>query len=187
MAYSLVDNRIGTPDLSSVIVSGAIGTPGTTALPSAVLEAQLGEIRDGFDTTNGYGKFIFLKVPVSTTVTVGLLYQWDKNYTIAVVPVAGTSKNTAVPVAAAINTVSSNSSAVQYTWFQIQGQAVVLKTAVAAAPSVPVYISATAGRIKFVSSTGQAILGARTANTTTVTSTTSSVLVYLNQSSLPGA
>lgn len=187
MAYSLIDNRIGTPDLTSVIVSGAIGTPGTGVLPSSVLEAQLGEIRDGFDTTNGYGKFIFLKVPTSTTVTTGLLYQWDKNYTIVVVPVGGTSKNTGVAVVAAVNTVSSNTTSVQYTWFQIQGQAVVLKTAVTVSPQSAVYISATAGRVKVLSSAGQQILGARTANSTTVTSTTSTVLVYLNQSSLEGA
>lgn len=187
MAYTFTDNVIGVPDLNTVIVSGGVGTPGIAGLPSVTTEQTLGEIREGFDATLGRGKFIFLKVPVSTTVTVGLLYQWDKNYTIVVVPVKGTAQKTGVAVAAALNTVASNASSVQYTWFQVQGQATVLKTAVAVVPQSAVYISGTAGRVYVTSSAGGQILGARSQNTATVSAAVSSVAVYLNFSSLEGA
>lgn len=187
MTYSLTEPRLGVPDLTSVIVASNIGTPGTGALPSAVLEAQLGEMTEGYDSTFGKGKFIFLRVAVSTAVTTGLLYQYDKNYQVTVVPVGSTSKNTAAPICAAINTVASNASAVQYTWFLIQGTTPVLKTAVAAAPQSPIYMSATAGRFKVLSSAGMSILGARTNNSATVSAGVSTVPVVLTFSALEGA
>lgn len=188
MTYANTDNKIGVPDITSVITSGNLGTPGVGGLPSVTTEVQLGEIVDAFDSANGCkGKFIMLKVPVSTTVTPGLLYQYDKNYTVTLVPVGATSKNTAASVVAAVNTVASNASSVQYTWFCIQGSVAVLKTAVAVSPSSPVYMSATAGRIKVLSSAGMSILGARTNNTATVSAAVSSVPVILTFSALEGA
>lgn len=187
MSYKLADTQIGIPDLSTVALAGAVGAPwdGTTNdLPSAQTAAMLGMQVQGFDSTLGFGRFVLLAVPTSTAVTIGLLYQWDKNYRVVLVPAGGTSKNTGVSVACAINTVSSNASTVQYTWFQVQGTASVLKTAVAIAPQTPMFISATAGRVKAVASAGQGIIGARSANTATVTSTTSAVNVYLNFSAL---
>lgn len=191
MAYAFIDNRIGCPDVTTVAAAGSLGAPwvGTTSpLPSVPTEARLGEEREAFDSTLGQGTFILLAVPVSTTVTVGALYQWDKSYTIVIVPVAGTSKNTGVAVAVAYTAVTSNASSIQYAWFLKRGIVAVLKTAVTASPQAAVYISATAGRIKFVSSTGQQILGARTQNTATITTTTSTVNVYFSgASSLEGA
>lgn len=188
MTYSSIEKTMGTPDLSSVIVSGAVGTPGISGLPSVTMDTQLGTIVNGRDATLGDGEFIFLKVPVSTTVTAGLLYQWDKNYTVTVVPVSATSKNTGVSVAAAVNSVSSNASSVQYTWFQISGQATVLKTAVAIAPQSKIYMTvATAGRIYATVSAGAQILGARSGNTATISAGVSSVTVFLNRSAIEGA
>lgn len=187
MAYTFTDVQMGVPDINSVIVSPAVGTPGIGALPSVTMEAALGEVREGFDATLGRAKFMFLKVPTSTTVTTGLLYQFDKLYTIVVVPAGSTSLKTGVSVVAAVNTVASNASAVQYTWFLIQGTTAVLKTAVAVAAQSALYMSATAGRFYVTSSAGKQILNARTQNTSTVTSTTSSVNVFLNYSCLEGA
>lgn len=188
MAYSMVSPVIGVPDVANVATAAGLGDPaGITSLPSVILEAKLGEIRDAQDATLGNAKFIYLAVPTSTTITVGLLYQWDKNYKVVLVPAGGTSKNTGVAVAVAYTAVTSNASSVQYAWFLIQGQVAVLKTAVAVAPQSPVYISATAGRVKVLSSAGQTILGARSQNAATVTSTTSTVTVYLNFSALEGA
>lgn len=190
MAYAYADNKIGVPDITTVAASGALGAPwtGTTNdLPSVVTAGQLGQTVDAWDaTTFGMGKFILLAVPTSTTVTVGLLYQWDKNYNVVLVPAGGTSKNTGVAVSVANTAVTSSSTLVQYAWFLIQGQISVLKTAVSANPQVPVYISATAGRIKVLSSAGQQILGARTQNTATVSAGQSTVNVYFNFSSLEG-
>lgn len=183
MTYQLADARIGFPDITTVTTIA----PGVANLPGAVLAPQLGTIVEGFDRSNGYGKFIWLKVPTSTAVTAGLLYQWDKNYTITVIPAKSTSQKTGVAVAAAVNTVASNSSSAQYTWFQVQGTATVLKTAVTVSPQSALYMSATAGRVYVTASAGGQLLGARTQNTATVTSTTSSVLVYLNHTSIEGA
>jgi hypothetical protein len=189
MAYMNADNKMGVPDVTTVAAASALGAPwvGTAnALPSVPVEVKLGTIMIAQDNTLGEAQFILLAVPASTTVTVGLLYQWDKNYTVTLVPANGTSKNTGVAVALAYTAVSSSSS-VQYAWFLVRGQASVLKTAVAIAPQSGVYVSTTAGRIKVVASAGMQILGARTQNTATVTSTTSTVNVYFNFSAIEGA
>lgn len=191
MAYQSSSNIIGVPDVTVVATSGALGAPWistTNDLPSVVTAAQLGQKIDAYDTTAlGWGKFILLAVPTSTTITVGLLYQFDKNYTVVLVPVASTSKNTGVAVAVAYTAVTSNANSVQYAWFLIEGQVPVLKTAVACSPQSAVYVSSTAGRVKFVSSAGQQILGARTQNTATISSGASTVNIYFNGSMVEGA
>lgn len=190
MAYSNAGLQIGVPDVAAVAASGALGAPwvGTTnVLPSVPVEVKVGSILTAQDNTLGEARFILLAVPVSTAITVGLLYQWDKNYTVVLVPASGTSKNTGVPVACAYTAVTSNATSIQYAWFLIQGQVAVLKTAVACSPQSSVYISTTAGRVKFVSSAGMTILGARTQNTATVSSGFSTVNVYLNYSAIEGA
>lgn len=190
MAYSYIDNKIGIPDATTVSTAGVFAAPWvstTNVLPSVTLGYHLGEVREFFDTTLGEAQFILLAVPTSTAVTIGLLYQWDKNYTVVVVPAGSTSKNTGVSVAVAYTTVSSNATSVQYAWFLISGQVAVLKTAVVAPPQSGIYMSATAGRVYFTASAGKQIEGARTQNTATITTTTSTVNVYFNFSNVEGA
>jgi hypothetical protein len=179
--------KIGATDISTVVIAGGVGTPGVGQLPSVTTEAQLGEIVTAWDGTYGSAEFILLKVPAALAVPLGTLVQWDKAYTVAVVPVAGTSKQTGVSVALAYTAIAANATLAQYAWFVIQGIAPVLKTAVTIPAQSPLYISATAGRVKLIASTGQILIGARSANTASVTTTTSTVLVYLNRSALPGA
>lgn len=187
MTYTLSSPTIGVPGITTV-ASDTLGGPGNnalTGLPSVTFEAQLGQVVDAWDAANNWaGKFIFLKVPVSTTITVGLLYQWDKNYQTTLVPVVSTSKNTGVAVAVAYTAVTSNATLVQYAWFLIQGTVATLKTAVTVPPQSNIYISATAGRVKILTSAGAGIIGARSNNATTVTSTTSTVNVYYNFSAI---
>jgi hypothetical protein len=76
--------------------------------------------------------------------------------------------------------------AAQYGWYQITGNAVVKKTAVAVTPTVPVMLSATGGRVKVLTSAGFMIVGARSANLTTVTSTTSTVVVTISRPHIQG-
>lgn len=190
MAYSNAGLQIGVPDVANVSSSGALGAPWvstTNVLPSVPVEVKLGTRLTAQDNTLGEATFILLAVPVSTTITVGLLYQWDKNYTVVVVPIGSTSKNTGVAVACAYTAVTSNASSVQYAWFLIQGQVAILKTAVSCSPQSAVYMSSTAGRVKFVSSAGMTVLGARTQNTATQSAGVSTVNIYLNNSSLEGA
>ncbi|NBW10905.1 MAG: hypothetical protein EBR82_23035 [Caulobacteraceae bacterium] len=181
MTYTFASNTIGAIDVTTTTTIA----PGVSNLPSTVLEAQLGEIRTAWDPTYGYGEFIYLKIPASTAITANLVYQWTAGYAVAALPVLATSKNTGHQVAVAPAAVASSTS-VQYGWFQIQGQTPVLKTAVTVSPDSVVYASGTAGRIKVLTSAGGQITGMRTANAATVTSTTSTVLCYLNRPAMQG-
>lgn len=183
MAYQFASQVLGAGNISDVVTIA----PGITNLPGNVLEPQLGEIRQAWDTTYGGGEFIYLKIPTSTAITAGLLYQWSgPSYTVAVLPVLATSKNTGHQVAVAPVAVASNATLAQYGWFQISGLALVYKTAVAGTPDAVVYASATAGRIKLLTSAGGQITGMRTATLATATSTTSTVLCYLNRPAMQG-
>ncbi len=182
MAYQFSDAVLGAINVTGYTTVA----PGNANLPNALYEPQLGEIRKGWDTTLGAAEFIYLKVPTSTAITAGLLYQWTAGYVATVLPVLSTSKNTGYKLAAAVATLASDATNVNYGWFQIQGQATVLKTAVQVLPNVLVYSSATAGRIKVLTSAGGQITGMRTANATTVTSTTSTVTCFLDRPSIQG-
>ena len=121
-------------------------------------------------------------MPTSTAVTAGLLYYWTpSDYKIVIVPASVSTTVSGTPIAVAVNAVTSQSGYVQYTWFQITGRCTALKTAVQVLPNVPLYVSATAGRVKVLLSTFRAILGARSANATTITSTTSTVAIYISR------
>ena len=189
MSYTQTSPIIGAPDVTAVVLSGALGDPASiNQLPSVTMEAKLGTVITAQDISNSWeGEFIYLAVPVNTAITVGLLYQFDKAYNVVVVPAGSTSKNTGVAVVVAYNTVASNASTVQYTWFLRRGTAPTLKTAVAVSPQSAIYMSATAGRFYVTSSAGKQILGARTQNTATISAAVSSVNVYFNPSSIEGA
>jgi len=185
MAYEFSSNVIGATGIGVYTTTA----PGIAGLPSTSLEPQLGEIRSGWDSTLGWGEFIYLKIPVSTAITANLLYQWSGNYTVAVLPVLATSKNTGHQVAVAVASLTSDSANVNYGWFQISGLGTVLKTAVQSLPDAKVYASATAGRVKMLTSAGGEITGMRTAFTSgtgTVTSTTSTITVYMSRPALQG-
>ncbi|MFO1183573.1 MAG: hypothetical protein U1E56_02145 [Bauldia sp.] len=133
----------------------------------------LGTIVRGVDSVNGEGEYIYLLGVASTLV--GSLVRWNAS-TFQTTLLTNTA-NQAVPVAVAMSANGASS----YGWYQIAGNAVLKKTAVTVTPTVPIYISATAGRVKVVASAGLQILGARTANLATVTSTTSTITVTLNR------
>lgn len=135
----------------------------------------LGQLCRGTDPTYGQGEFIYLLGVASTTVGDVVKYN-ATTYQTALITVAN-SKNKGESVAVAM----SANVASQYGWYQISGNAVVKKTGVAVTPQVPVFISATTGRIKVLASAGQQILGAQTANLTTVVTTTSTVVVTINR------
>lgn len=181
MAYTFSSPRLGAVDVT-VLTSTA---PGIAILPSTGYEPQLGEICTAWDTSLGSAEFIYLKIPASTTLAAGNLVTWTAGYTAAILPALATSKNTLSPIAVAPVAVASSTS-IQYGWFQIQGQATVLKTAVQVLPNVVIYASGTTGRFKVLTSAGGQILGARTFNAATVTSTTSTVPVYLNRPTMQG-
>lgn len=205
--WAFLDAIIGMLDIGLVSTdppgpgpsSTGLQNVATSVLPRPVFEPQLGQIVRGWEPSLGFGEFIYLAVPLSTAIPLGTLVSWDfsatapNQYSAVAVPVKGTSQKTGAPVAVCIastsqnsgNGITSNASSAQYAWFQLGGATQVLKTAVQVAPvsteqGAGVYVSGTAGRIYVTTSAGGQILGARLANTATVTSTSSCVLVYLN-------
>jgi hypothetical protein len=66
-------------------------------------------------------------------------------------------------------------------WYQIAGNAVIKKTAVAVTPQVTLFLSATAGRVKVVASAGMQLVAARSANLSTIAAAVSTVTVTINR------
>lgn len=142
---------------------------------STVQNHVLGTIVRATDPTYGEGEFIYLLGVASTEV--GGLVKYDATTHQTTLITVSNGKNKGLPVAVAMAaTVAS-----EYGWYQITGNAVMKKTSVAVTPQVPIFISATTGRIKVLASAGQQILGATTANLTTVVTTTSTVVVTINR------
>ncbi len=135
----------------------------------------LGTMVDATSATYGRGEFIYL-LGVGSTVVGSLVKYNATTYQTALLDVSN-GKNKGVPVAVAM----SANVASAYGWYQVSGNAVIKKTSVAATPQVPIFISGTAGRLKVLASAGQQILGAQTANLTTVVTTTSTVVVTINR------
>lgn len=128
----------------------------------------------GVDPTYGHGEFIYLLGVASTEV--GSMVVWNTTTFQTSLITATGWKNKGTPVAIAM----SANGASAYGWYQTRGNAVVKKTGVAVNPGVAIYSSATAGRVKVLASAGQQIVGATTANLTTVVTTTSTVVVTIN-------
>jgi hypothetical protein len=167
-----VENRLGIQPI-------AFTNPASTLLQSGQSpffnqEHPLGTIVRAYDSVLGEGEFIYLLGVVNTVV--GLLYTWDISTFQTTVLAVTANLNQPVAVAMSANVAG------QYGWYQISGMATVLKTAVQVTPApLKVYISGTAGRVFVTSTSGREIMGARTANVATVTSTTSTVLVHMSR------
>jgi hypothetical protein len=134
---------------------------------------KLGTIIRAHSDTYGEGEFIYLLGVASTVVGSIVKYNATSYLTVLLVNTAGQ----AVPLAVAM----SANVASQYGWYQISGLAVIKKTSVAVTPQVKLYISATAGRVKVIASAGLEILNCRTANLTTIVTTTSTVTALINR------
>jgi hypothetical protein len=175
MAYSFTENRIGYLPIASTD-AGVTMPNGTSAIPTP--PATLGQVARAVDPTYGAGEFILL-VGVASTV-VGSLVSY--NATTYQTTLSANTANLVGPVAVAMSACTAG----LFGWYQIEGLAVVKKTAVAVAPQVAMFQSATAGRIMATVASGKQILGARSANLASVTSTTSTVIVMINRPSKQG-
>lgn len=141
MAYSYVDSRIMPKQSIASIVST------TAAVP-------VGTIVRAKDPTLGEGEFIYL--PTTASITQYNLVSYRQTASGAytnVRSVSGTGSGQAVAVAQATGQASC------FGWFQISGTSPVLKTAVIISANKPAYVSATAGRVKQIASTGRGIIG----------------------------
>lgn len=170
MAYSFVEPFTGLLQIANTD-SGATMANGTSAIPT--LPATLGMTARAFDPTYGEGEFILLVGVASTAV--GSLVSF--NATTYQTALSADTANLAGPVAVAM----SACTAALFGWYQIGGLAVIKKTAVQVTAQVAVYQSATTGQIMPTQVNGKQILGARSANLATVTSTTSTLIVSINR------
>lgn len=194
---------LGSVDLSQVITAGALGAPYTSStsspLPSVPMEQMLGQIVGAYSpnpatsTENGWAEFVWLAVPTSTAITPNLMYRWNAaTFQVVIVPTAvSSSALSGAPVAVAVNTVASNATSVQYTWFQVTGRCQVLKSISGTQnlqPDKPLYVSGvTAGRVRGTASIFRTLIGMRSANLATVATATSTVAAYLWRPSIgPG-
>lgn len=148
---------------------------------SSVKNHPLGKIVKAYDSTTsgqGEGEFIYLLGAANTLA--GLVYSY--NATTFQTTVLPSTANLGTPIAIAM----SANVASQYGWYQIEGNAVVLKSAVQVLGQAKVYISGTSGRLMPTSASGKQILGAKFANLASVTSTTSTVNVLISRPTTQG-
>lgn len=138
----------------------------------------LGKIMRAKHDTQGEGEFIYLLGVASTVIGSLVKYNATTFQTVLVTNTA--NQNVPVGIAMSANVAS------QYGWYQIEGYALILKTTVSVNPQVALYVSGTAGRAKVIASAGLQILNCRTANLTTVVTTTSTVAVMINRPFLQG-
>lgn len=147
---------------------------------STTRKHPLGTIVRAKDSTYGEGEFIYL-LGVGSTVVGSLVTYNATTYQTALSPTNATTDSVPVAVAMSANVAS------QYGWYQIGGLAVVKKTAVAVSPQVALFLSGTAGRVYVTASSGKGIVGMRSANLASVTSTTSTVVAAINRPAIEAA
>ncbi len=174
MAYTFDDYKSGMLQVA-VTDSGVTMANGSSAVPTP--PNVLGSVVRAFDPTYGEGEFILLVGVASTTV--GSLVTYDG--TTYQTTLCATTSNQARPVAVAM---SANTAGL-FGWYQIEGTAVVNKsTSSNFAATVALGVKST-GKVGATGS-GKEILGARTANTATVASATTTVNVVMNRPHLQG-
>lgn len=165
MAFYFTENRAG------------LGAPTDT---SSTQLYPLGTIARGQDSTLGVGEFIYLAGVINTTV--GSVVTFNPTLgTTTLVPTTSQFQGSPVAVAMAAN------GAGLYGWYQFEGVAQLAKGAVDFPTNSPVYMSTvTAGYVTVTASSGNQLLGALTANSASVSSTTSLIYVTIDRPHLQG-
>ncbi len=172
MAYTIVSPTLGLLPITNVD-AGYTPVNGTSAIPSAPMTA--GMIVRATDPTYGEGEFILLYGVASTIVGSLVRYNAVSFQTVLVVNTA--VQDTPVAVAMSANTGTN------WGWYQISGTAVLAKTAVIVLPNVPVFISATAGKVRAIASAGIQVVACKSQLVTTA-SASGTVLVTINRAHL---
>jgi len=169
MAFTITTNSLGLMPIANTD-AGYTPANGSAAIPSSPMVP--GMIVRATDPTYGEGEFILLLGVASTIVGSVVKYNAVSFQTTLIAATAVQD----VPVAIAM----SANLATTWGWYQISGTAVMAKTAVILLPNVPVFISATAGKVKALASAGLQLLACKTQLATTA-SATGTVLVTINR------
>lgn len=180
MAYTISNPQAGWMGIASIdsgiIPPNNVNTGSTTTIPSPPMYP--GMIVTATDPTFGGGEFILLAGVASTIVGSVVRYNQSSYQTTLLANTA----NAVEPVAVSM---SANVAATTWGWYQVSGQAAMAKTAIIFLPNVAIYISATAGKIKALQSTGLQINAAKTGSATTA-SASGTVLVFISRPSVEG-
>lgn len=162
MTYIITSHQIGMQRIGEVSTSATTGK-----------QHPLGTIVRAKDPTYGEGEFIYLEGVANTVV--GSLVAYDiVNGTTTLAP---NTANMGRPLAVAMSANGANS----YDWYQISGAAVIKKSAVVVSPSVALFLSGTAGRVRSSAASGKQVLNARTINAATVSAAVSTITVQINR------
>ena len=174
MAYTFAEAQTGLLQIAG-IDTGVTSPDGVSSGSTSVIPTPpnvLGKICRADDPDFGEGEFILLLGVAGTEVGSVVKYNATTYQTALVTAVAVQD----VPVAVAM---SANTSG--FGWYQVSGNAVIKKTAVAVTPQVTLFLSATAGRVKVVASAGMQLVAARSANLSTIAAAVSTVTVTINR------
>lgn len=165
MSYTPTENELGIQPI---------------AVSSTTQNHPLGKIVRAADPALGAGEFIYL-LGVANTVVGSLVNYAPSTYQTALQTNSPTKQNQPVAVAMAANGASG------YGWYQIEGPAVIKKTAIKVSPGVALYASSTAGRVLPTAASGLQIIGCRTSNAATVASATSTIQALISRPLMQGA
>lgn len=157
------------PTESILGLKGFANIDTTTALP-------FGFIARGQDTASGKGGGEFIYLPGVANTVVGSLVVY--NPTAKTTTLAPNTANLAQPLAVAMAAVATTTN---FGWYQVAGVATIKKTAIKVNPNVAIFLSGTAGRVMSTVGTGKEVLNARSVNTATVASATSTINVLIQR------
>ena len=175
MAYTFAEAQTGLLQIAG-IDTGVTSPDGVSSGSTSVIPTPpnvLGKICRADDPDFGEGEFILLLGVAGTEVGSVVKYNATTYQTVLVTAVAVQD----VPVAVAM----SANLAGTFGWYQVSGNAVIKKTAVAVTPQVTLFLSATSGRVKVLASAGMQVVAARSANLATIAATVSTVTVTINR------
>jgi hypothetical protein len=127
----------------------------------------------GYDSTLGYGEFIYLAGVGSTAVGTLVTY----NQLTGATTLAPNTAHLAQPVAVAM---AANTATTSFGWYQVFGAAVIAKTAVKVNPAVQLYLSGTAGSVMPTQASGKQLLGVISLNAATVLSATGTITAQIS-------
>jgi hypothetical protein len=181
MAYTIQNAAAGLLPIANIdagFLSPASTSSGsTTYAPTS--PATLGQIVTAIDPIFGAGEFILL-TGVATNA-IGTVVQYDGTTFVPAIPTAVNANKSGMPLAVSM---TANTSATNWSWYQISGTAVVKKTTVKFSNKQAIGFISTGVIGKNAS--GVQIIGARTANTTSVASAVTTIAVTIQRPHMMG-
>lgn len=176
MAYAIQSQFIGLTPIA-VIDAGIVPPNQATAIPSP--PGYLGMIVTAQDPTLGVGEFILLTGVAA--LAVGSVVQYDASTFAPTIPTAATANKSGMPLAVSM---AANTSTTAWSWFQVSGTAVCKKSTVKFSNKQAVGYGSTGLIVK--SASGVQILGARSANVSSVASAITTLQVTINRPHMMG-